>query len=360
MDTSQKDKKMKTKTRILTAMLWFGAASYGLTAPPAEDSTSINRSDSTIQQSTSLVTSREPSKSKAGEAPLFIDRSTSIEGGTFVKVSWTPSAAVGAFVVISEEEVVVGYDESGFLTTSVPCVHKTHRQADETPEVVFPNLDPDRKYFYAILPMNDSNLGNGLVIPHYRTTKTMQRHVYIKVTKLEVIDDSDDLSDGEMAFTFQLLPSELHPKEAEIADFFDAIRWPELSGNEGAGEGYLNVCSGASLNPSVDLYASNVGDSIRLAVSAFDDDVSGVYDVSAMPEAFEYTGAFNEHFGEANAGFWTLDIDGGTYETDTDEPDDYMHMEQFEYNLSANVPENDITCLEFKVHFTVSVYYSAP
>ncbi len=294
---------------------------------------------------------------KAGKDPISVLKSNATVGGTFIKVGWSASQVVGAFVYLSEDPIELSYDTEGFPNPSGPYLHATTVDENQGTEVVFTDLNPDRKYFYAILPHNDSSLGNGQVITHYRVAKTLKRSVSIETTILEVVDDSDDLSDGEMAFTFLLMPATIHPKEAGITDLFDFVRLPGLSGNEGAGEGYLCVSSGEILTPSIILKADDVGDKIRFAVSGYDDDVSGVYDVLPLPYPFEYTGAYDTHHGEANANFWTIDIDGGTFETIADDSKDFSSMEKFELKLKAAAPENDITCLEFKVHFTVSVFY---
>jgi hypothetical protein len=207
--------------------------------------------------------------------------------------------------------------------------------------------------------MNDPGLGNGLVIPHYRTAKTLNRGVSVKATKIHLIDDSDDFSDGDVAFSFQLLPPAIHPKDADPAVLHDAKRWPALSGNEQVGEGYMTLCSGATANPNVELKGFSVGDQVRYAISCYDDDVDGVYDVSHFPTETEYTGVFNVDHGEANSGFWTLDIEGGTFETTTDDDEDYENMEQFSRQVVKQVPENDITCLEYKVCLTISIFYFA-
>ena len=339
----------------LTANAQAQTSSKQATKFPKVQSTAPTTTQEQVQKGPS--TSRS-AQTKAGKEPISIIKSSASVGGTFIRVGWTPSAAVGAFVFLSEEEIEVGFGSDGFPTVSGPFIGAAPRDANEEPEVVFTNLDPSRKYYYAILPMNDENLGNGQVTPYYRVTKTLKRGVHIKATKLEVHDDSDDLSDGEMAFTFLLLPPTIHPKDALMEDLFDFVRWPELSGNEAAGEGYLQVCSGAVLSPSVDLTAFDVGNEVRYAVSGYDDDVDGVYDVGPLPYPFQYTGAFDAHYGEANANFWTLDIDGGSFESSTEESHDYIHMEQFERKLVASAPSNDTTCLEFKVHFTVSVFLS--
>ncbi len=354
---------MNLKLGLLQSIFWIATAVYGGAAPPDDrakiQSTQI-QSIGTVQQ-TRGVEDTLSRRTKAGDSPISVDRSEASTGGTFIKVSWTLSAPVGAYIVLSEDsEIEIGYDESGFIHTSGPCIHKAFRGWDQTQQVVFTNLDPNRKYTYAILPENDPVWGNGQVIPHYRVTKTLQRTVQLKVTELDIIDDSDDFSDGDLAFSFQLLPPQIDPETAQITDLFDAVRWPQLTGSEGAGEGYWTACSGATLYPTVKLKGANVGDAITFAVSAYDDDVDGVYDVTQIPQASDYLGAFDAHHGEGNSSFWILDIDGGTFESDTEDLEDFVHMEQFVYKLVATVPDNVITCLEYKVHFTVSVFYESP
>lgn len=354
---------MNFKFGLLQSIFCIATASWGIAGPPDDGNKALfsqTHRVETVQQNL-VTTDTLTRRTKAGDLPISVDRSEAQAGGTFLNVSWTLSQPVGAYIVLCEDsEFEIGYDESGFIDITGPCLYKAFRGADEDPQVLFPNLDPNRKYTYAILPENDLAFGNGQVIPHYRTAKTLQRKVHLKVTQVDVIDDSDDFSDGELAFSFQLLPSQIHPEDAQISDFFDAVRWPDLSGNEGAGEGYLNVCSGQTLYPSVHLNALDVGDAIAFAVSVYDDDVDGVYDVTQIPEATDYLGAFDAHHGEGNSSFWILKVDGGTFESETEDIDDFSNMEKFQYKLVAKVSENEFSCLEYKVHFTVSVSYVSP
>jgi hypothetical protein len=288
-------------------------------------------------------------------------------GGTFIRVGWTLSAPVGAYVFLSEKPIKVGYDDEGWLDIEGEHLYIGTRDSDEDPSITFTNLDQDRTYYIAYLPHSHPDFGAGKVIPTYRTATTLQRNLTVKVMKVELIDDSDDLSAGDVAFSFQLMPTSILPKEiTSNADVFDSLRYPEIISdvylnNDYPGGPYLHIDSGETIPILQTMKVQNIGDSIRIAASCYDDDVSlgGVYDVSHIPtSSIDYLSTFDADHGEANSSHWVFDIDGGSFEADLDSSHPPAELEQFNFSSTRTVYESSESCLCYKVTFKFSISYS--
>lgn len=297
---------------------------------------------------------------KIVQKPVKISNLRGESGGTFVKLKWDRSHIVGVYVFISEEPIEVGYGDDKIPHSSAPSVYLTPIDKAEEQEVVFPQLKPNRKYYCAVLPdihSSDSYSGytdyvhspNTVVVPDYFEIRTMKRNVRLTVDSIYVVDDSDSMSDGDLAFSFQIAKPNVAISSADPDEFLDVARYPN--------SGCVHVGSGETVYPDRLLTAFDVKDELKFAVSCFDDDddVFTASGTALVVHDYQYLGTFDNNMGEANSKVWTLDVSGGTYESDPNVlPEypqwfDYWQMETKHETFMRVVTGSDESDLSYAV-----------
>ncbi len=370
------------KRLVLSLSLLYSASTVAIAGePPRQSSQSspisntrqyipqveITSSNTVAKAPDSLLSKTRDIAQKIIQEPVKAFDVKGESGGTFVKLRWTRTHYVGDYVFISEQPIEVGYEDDGSLYSSGPTVHLGNVSKEDYPEIVLPQLKPDRKYYCAVLPdvtSSDSysdyyvHTPNTVVVPAYFEIRTMKRNVLLTVEKISVSDDSDGLSDGDLAFSFQIARPNIAISTADPDDFLDDARYPS--------SGSIQVGSGESVFPNKQLLALNVKDELKFAISCMDDD-----DDAFTPSggglslhSYTYLGTFNNNLAEANSKVWTLDVSGGTYESEPNVlPEypqwfDYWQMETKHTTFIRSVVGNDESDLSYVVTIKASIYYS--
>jgi hypothetical protein len=365
------------KRHFLSLPLLVAASTFAAAADNARPTTQTSQTSSsrtnvpqveiptsnTISKiSDSLLGKTQDLAEKLVQKPVTIRDLRGESGGTFVKLKWSRSHLCGDYGFISEQPIEVGYEEEKNLYISGPTVHSAVIGKDEEPEVVFPQLKPDRTYYCAILPTiysSDSNLGieNAIVVPVYFEIRTMKRNVSLTVESILVIDDSDDLSDGDLAFTFQIAKPYVAISSADPDEFLDVARYPSSN--------CVHVDSGETVYPDKKLTALDVNDELKFAISCFDDD-DDIFTASGAPlvvHDYQYLGTFDNNMGESNSKVWTLDVSGGTYESEpnvlSEYPQwyDYWQMETKVATFVRVVTASDESDLSYVVTLNAHIHY---
>jgi hypothetical protein len=207
--------------------------------------------------------------------------------------------------------------------------------------VVAKSLDPGSVYFIVILlnPPDEYDIAGWL--PYHTFNATRQRRVTVSIPMIFVIDDSDDLSAGDLAFRFQIGPPS--------ADFttpgnsWDHVELPAT--------GNIQIDSGDDYWPIINMYGTNVGDEVTLTAYCTDSDSwsAGQYNT---PDTFKSPGS--NSVAEWNSGAWTFNVAGGTDMSPGDTP---AENEEFEIEFIKTVNETDDTCLEYQVWGSIYVWY---
>jgi hypothetical protein len=122
--------------------------------------------------------------------------------GHSVKISFTTDRTAAAFVQVSDKvpkafpyiskEDVAAFEPNDVVSASWPSIKSTH-------SVELPKLEPG-KDFFAVIAAHDKK--TDLWFKVKRKFRTLQRKVSVTFQKIKVIDDSDDLSPGDLVFGF--------------------------------------------------------------------------------------------------------------------------------------------------------------
>jgi hypothetical protein len=121
-------------------------------------------------------------------------------------------------------------------------------------------IEPGTKYYFLIRASSQG----GLAANTSGDFETKRREVTVRVSKIKVIDDSDDLTAGDLSFGFYLNPT-YNASLGDAWDFHPATGAPPLSADSGD---FVNT-------PGVELDLSDVGESVEFNVTGFDSDSSG-------------------------------------------------------------------------------------
>jgi hypothetical protein len=298
--------------------------------------------------------------------PIEVFKETSDIGGTYLHLNYKLTAPVQSWAVLAKEPIVGlvetenGFDSLTEIIDAMPAGPDAH-------EVAFFNLEPDTKYYYAILPQIMNGYGEAGVVQHHRTFTTKKRDVTIELYRVDVLDDSDDLSDGDLRFAFQLASENYAIGTVnDPIDLLGAASYP-------ASEGFTVIGSDESKDLEIFFSAHDVGDAVKLALSCVDDDDDssevefwkwlltglppyfGVDDTIYDFSSTSFFGIADDDCFETNSQVFKLDIDGKTFETVAPT---FAENEQFTFNTGLKVNENDTSCLEYVIQVKVSVSYS--
>jgi hypothetical protein len=274
--------------------------------------------------------------------PVQVHSMQQTRGGTFLQFNFGTTAPAGVMICLSTTWIEPAPSVSGGWTVAGSVERLAFSPTGINHSVVVKSLDPNTVYFAVILlnPPDEYNIAGWL--PYHTFDKTLKRKVTVSIPMIFVIDDSDDLSAGDLAFRFQIG----HPD----ADFrFAGNTWDHEE--DPSPSGYFQIDSGDDYWPIVNLHGVNVGDEVKVAVSCIDNDsmYGGQFN---SPD--EYLGSGCNSVAEWNSGWWIFDISGGTDMSPGDTP---AENERFSYDFIKNVNETDDTCLEYQVWGSVSVSY---
>jgi hypothetical protein len=123
--------------------------------------------------------------------------------GNSVTISFTTDRTATAAVLISDKapkpflpiskEDVGGFAPEDVVSASLPSFNTTNHSFDLS------KLEPDKKFFYIISAYDKQNDVWFKLSGKFRT---LQRKVTVKFDNVKVVDDSDDLSPGDLVFGF--------------------------------------------------------------------------------------------------------------------------------------------------------------
>jgi hypothetical protein len=122
--------------------------------------------------------------------------------GHSVKISFTTDRTAAAFVqvsdkapkafpIISKEDVAV-FDPQDVVTTSLPSIKTNH-------SIELPKLEPGKEFFFVVAAHDKQT---ALWFKAKGKFRTLQRKVSVTFQKIKIVDDSDDLSPGDLVFGF--------------------------------------------------------------------------------------------------------------------------------------------------------------
>jgi hypothetical protein len=122
--------------------------------------------------------------------------------GHSVKISFTTDRTAAAFVQVSDKapksfpiiskEDVAAFEPQDVVSASLPSIKSSH-------SVELPKLEPGKDFFFVIAAHDKQT---GLWFKVKGKFRTLQRKVSVTFQKIKVINDSDDLSPGDLVFGF--------------------------------------------------------------------------------------------------------------------------------------------------------------
>ena len=263
-------------------------------------------------------------------------------GGTYVDIDFRTTAPAAAMVLLSDDMMLAEpFGES--WTTSSPAQRWQFTNPGTHHRVIFKDLKPNTLYFIVIMLKPEPGYGLAGWEPWDTFVGTKKRRVSVGIPYIKVIDDSDDLSAGDLAFGFQLGP--------ENGNFDVAGNtWDHT--NRPIESGFLDLASGDEFWPWISLVGSNVGNTAKLAISCLDNDDEFRGGRKRVPDKYLGTGC--NSVAEWNSGFWILDVDGGT---EMSPGETLADRESFSFNHIRTVYESDHSCLEYQIWAVVNVSY---
>ncbi len=303
--------------------------------------------------------------------PEFYDIEVKNVGGTYVILTFKSRHTVIPLVAMGEtlEQVKIKSDEGTIVflhpenmtassITSFLGGYKTNHQ------IIEKNLKPDTKYYFSFIGRREDDKP---VLPLVgKTFTTLKRQVGFQFNTIEMIDDSDDLSDGEFKFGFFVYNMYASGSPPPLVN----LQTPPLS--QGAGAEH-SIGSGENLNINLIENLSTDLRYFKIEATAIDDDDDGL----GFWESFGIllgTGIFipvtageggigvgvNPHAGHGDESF----AEWGTAEqniiiqnlTNMSEGESYAEQEEYQipFIMHADPPSSD---LEFKIHGQVNISY---
>lgn len=273
--------------------------------------------------------------------PVEVYSMQQIQGGTFLQFNFRTTAPAVAMICLSTTWIEPARSVSGNWTVSGSVERFAISPEGVNHSVVAKGLDPHTVYYVVILlsPPPQYNIAGWK--PYHTYDVTLRRKVTVSIPFIFVIDDSDDLSAGDLMFGFQI---------GEPAANFNVAgnSWDHA---EDPVSGDLQIDSGDGFWPVVTLTKIDAGDEVKVAVSCNDRDSMSA---GALNTPDEYLGTGNNDFREWNSGWWIYNIAGGTDMSPGATPHE---NERFSFDFIETVPESEESCLEYQVWGSVSVTY---
>ena len=272
--------------------------------------------------------------------PVQVHSMNQTAGGTFIQLNFGTVAPAATMVCLSKSFIESAPSNGGGWTVSGNVERFAFTATDIQHTVTFKDLDPGHLYFIVILldPPPEYEIPGTLPYDTYEVT--LNRHVTVSIPYIHMIDDSDDLSAGDLAFVFQI--------GAPSADFWnpgnswDHVKLPFA--------GAYQIDSGDGIWPGIGMHATNA-DQVRLTASCVDHD--SMWGGTFVPPD-EYMGTGSNSYAEWNSGAWTFNVDGGT---EMSLGATMFDREEFEFDFVKTVYDNESTCLEYHVWGVITVTY---
>ncbi|MFK7735353.1 MAG: hypothetical protein AB8B50_04945 [Pirellulaceae bacterium] len=271
-----------------------------------------------------------------------------LRGGTFAEMKFHTTANVVPRLTVSKSMLLPKDNDMLYNEQDVQFEQLgDYSSADTTPQqLLVTDLEADTLYYYVLFFHSFGQSPQ----PKMGTFRTKVRQTSVLVTSAKVLDDSDDLSKGEMAFTFQLFNgSQDHTVNGTSLDF---VHDPERGGYHHLGTGSEYAPYGAVLQ------SGGVEEQIKLAISVLEDDTDEYpftldrVGHGIIPDQFRGIGC-DDNF-EWNSSVWTLPLGTGTYVSPGDT------LEEQERSVTKHeltIHGNDTTCLSVQFKATVWMWY---
>ncbi|MEQ8789664.1 MAG: hypothetical protein RIC55_25440 [Pirellulaceae bacterium] len=273
--------------------------------------------------------------------PVQVNSMWQTRGGTFLQFEFQTTAPTAAMICLSKSwiEPVQAADGSWSVAGSVERLGFSGINVNHS--VAVKDLDPDSVYFVVILFDPPPQYAIAGTKPYHWVDTTLKRRVSVSIVFLYMIDDSDDLSAGDLLFNFQI--------GSPSADFWHAGNsWDHF---EKPASGRLQIDSGDGIWPGIHMHALGVGDAVKLTACCNDADAKYTGGLN-VPDVYKGTGC-NEN-AEWNSDGWTFDISGGT-EMSTGLT--LWDREEYGFDFVKTVDESDVSSLEYQVWGSVHVSY---
>lgn len=272
--------------------------------------------------------------------PVQVHSMNQSRGGTFLELNFGTTAPAGIMVCLSKSWIEAVPANGGGWSMSGNVERWAFSETDIQHSIVVKDLDPGSLYFIVIMlnPPPEYEIAGWL--PHHTYELTLNRKVTVTLSYIHVIDDSDDLSAGDLAFVFQIGSPQADFWQA--GNSWDHVKLPF--------EGELQIDSGDGIWPAIGMHATNV-DAVKLTASCvdFDSNWGGTF---VPPD--EYMGTGSNSYTEWNSSHWTFNVDGGT---EMSSGATLADREKFEIIFVKTVHDNAYTCLEYNVWGAVTVTY---
>jgi len=272
-------------------------------------------------------------------------------GGTYIKLDFGTTAPATTMVLVSDKPMFAEETATGWATSSEPQKFGLTGEGNKHITVI-KDLKPSTVYWIVILlnPAPDYDWLGSTAWDGIAYTK--MKVVSVGITWGLMIDDSDELSAGELDFIMQL--GDPNADFTQPGNSWKHARYPQT--------GSVQIDSGNFFSPLFGrLSKAGVGNSVKFAISCFDDDeleLPTLFSTCGEGDIYdEYLGTGSNDCGEWNSGSWIFDISGGT---DMSSGLTLAEQEEFSFNFVRPVLESQHSCLEYVVFGTVYVTYKHP
>lgn len=265
----------------------------------------------------------------------FIHKISADPSGYSAKISYTTDSPAIPVVLVSQKKPLA----FPVLSADQPKVFETQDvegvsfnfvdgpQTSHTNKLI--NLDPGTTYHYVI---SAEDKATGYWQTQAGTFKTLQRNVSVTYSQIQVVDDSDDLSAGDFAFTF-------------FINGGDPSGWPKTI--------FSSASTGSFKTVNLTGIVANAPPTLNLKLVGYDDDEL------EMPFSLATCGAnaadFTKNEGQNECGEWTTaknSFDVGPNVNAAD-PENFTKA----FTMSA-FPQGDDSEVSFKVSGTYSVSFN--
>ncbi|MGI9534776.1 MAG: fibronectin type III domain-containing protein [Thermodesulfobacteriota bacterium] len=325
---------MSNLNRIITLLVLFFALfvlvkSEPVMAQPVEKIDVVTPGQQGTTTNDVRIKKKRYDKSKIKIKPRY--KNMKVERyGTYAKIRFNTNFNTSPFVMVSENEPNGNTLSSKASNPQVPAfnpddiVDSSLTPRGKNHSVRLDNLKPNTTYHYSIVSYDSE--GTNWYKRHYGKFRTLERIVLIDLTEINMIDDSDDLSDGEFVFDFII-------NKKLITDFGKSIEIDPFGSGDTK---YIAITS---------KFTQNDSDSVEIRVSGWDDDA--MEPIEGLPPALSEMLTTTE--GCSGAGEYTVAVKKYTIPNDKE-------LFYKKLNLHAKSKKGDSE-VEFRVKGFLRVFY---
>jgi hypothetical protein len=286
----------------------------------------------------------------------FYDIAVKERGGTFVVLQFKSYHPVVPAAVASQEKLTIKPGGKEFATpqseiksSSFPLLSGERTEH----EIALKDLNPDTIYYVGIIGYRK---GGNVYFPLVnKEIRTLKRSLDINFTQLEMIDDSDDLSDGEFKFGFFAFDGTTSYPPPPLLDIQYPAIWISTQGLQGALGSALkfHISVGSGENKAILSATGTIvfsGDVLALAATGMDDDGDWRCGTGPVPP---HAGA-----GDTECAEWATGYQKITFANKTDVSDgaSLSEKEQYRAPFSLHAHPNNVD-VEFRVKGYIDVSY---